>query len=158
MGIFGRDEKTPDLPQKPTRASTTVERTPAPVADGSLTVIARANRVEGKILGSGDLKINGEVQGQINLSALVRITEHGRVKGKVHARIVAVAGTVEGDVTADERIELAASAHVDGNMTAPRIQIEDGANFEGQVVMREPDKGSPGGPGGTRKMFESKKK
>jgi cytoskeletal protein CcmA (bactofilin family) len=52
---------------------------------------------------------------------------------------VVVAGTVAADITADEKIELEASARVDGNITAPRILIKDGATFKGQVNMKDPD-------------------
>jgi cytoskeletal protein CcmA (bactofilin family) len=58
----------------------------------------------------------------------------------VHGKTVTVAGTVTGDITADDRIELEPSARVDGNITAPRILIQDGATFRGQVNMKEPSK------------------
>ena len=49
-----------------------------------------------------------------------------------------VAGEIKGNVTADERIELRPSARLLGNMTAPRILIQDGATFEGKVEMKPP--------------------
>jgi len=56
---------------------------------------------------------------------------------------VAIAGTVVGDVTADEKIELEPTARVEGNITAPRILIRDGATFKGQVNMKDPERRPP---------------
>jgi len=133
MGLFGRDEPAPEIktPQ-PTR------KTGASPAVGSenRTVIARPTRIEGRVLGSGEVLVDGTIKGIIDSDGKVRVAEQGRVEADVHARLVAVAGTVTGNITADERIILEPTAHVDGNITAPRILIEDGAIFKGQVNMR----------------------
>jgi cytoskeletal protein CcmA (bactofilin family) len=101
-------------------------------------MIARPSKIEGRISGSGEIIVNGLVNGTIEATGTVRIAQQGQVDATVHGKIVSVAGTVSGDITADERIELETSAHVDGNITAPRILIKDGATFRGQVNMREP--------------------
>ena len=136
MGIFGRDEAAPD----PQPAKTTTKTAASPVAQdiGERTVIARPSKIEGRVSGSGEIVVNGLVNGTIDATGTVRVAEQGRVEATVHGRIVTVAGAVSGDITADERIELEPSAHVDGNITAPRILIKDGATFRGQVNMREP--------------------
>ena len=58
--------------------------------------------------------IEGHVKGTINLSGELRIGTQARVEAKVHARNVIIEGRVNGDVSADERVELVASASVDG--------------------------------------------
>jgi cytoskeletal protein CcmA (bactofilin family) len=103
------------------------------------TVIARPTRIEGKLLGSGEVLVDGIFKGEIDGQGKLRVAERGVVEANVHARTVEVAGTVTGDVTADERIVLEATASVDGNITAPRILIHDGANFRGQVNMTAPE-------------------
>jgi cytoskeletal protein CcmA (bactofilin family) len=136
MGIFGRDEATPD-PQ-PAKA-TAKPATSSVIQDaGDRTVIARPSKIEGRVSGSGEIVVNGLVNGTIDASGTVKVAEQGRVEATVHGRIVSVAGAVAGDITADERIELEPSARVDGNITAPRILIKDGATFRGQVNMKEP--------------------
>jgi cytoskeletal protein CcmA (bactofilin family) len=138
MGIFGRDEPNPDLqPAQPT-AKPAVSPTPPDAADR--TMIARPSKIEGRISGSGEIVVNGLVNGTIDATGTVKVAEQGRVEAIVHGRVVTVAGAVAGDITADERIELEPSARVDGNITAPRILIKDGATFRGQVNMREPEK------------------
>ena len=63
----------------------------------------------------------------------------GDDEASVHGRAVIVAGRVIGDITADDKIELQPTAEVDGDITAPRILIEDGATFRGKVTMKPPE-------------------
>jgi cytoskeletal protein CcmA (bactofilin family) len=137
MGIFGRDDTTPD--QQPEQAASKPAAFQPSTSPSDRTVIARPSIVEGTISGSCEIVVNGLVKGAINGAAIVTIAEQGRVEATTHGRIVVVGGTVTGDISADEKIELESSARVDGNITAPRILIKDGASFMGQVNMKEPD-------------------
>ena len=141
MGIFGRDEANPD--RQPVQTTTSPSASPATTEAADRTVIARPSKIEGSISGSGEIVINGLVNGTIEATGTVRVAQQGRVEATVHGKIVSVEGTVTGDITADEKIELDTTAHVDGNITAPRILIKDGATFKGQVNMREPEKRPP---------------
>ena len=58
-----------------------------------------------------------------------------RVEATVHAKNVTVEGKLTGDVSADDRVELVASATVDGNIKAPKIVVAEGARFRGAVDM-----------------------
>jgi len=137
MGLFGQDEKAPDTktPQPP-------RKTDASHAPGSekRTVIARPTTIEGRVLGPGEIVVEGMIKGTIEIDGKVRVVEQGRVEADVHARLVTVAGTIIGNITADDRIVLEPTAQVDGNITAPRILIEDGATFKGQVNMKAPER------------------
>ena len=138
MGIFGRDEANPD--QQPAQPTIKPSSSPTIPEPADQTVIARPSKIEGRISGSGEIIVNGLVSGIIDASGTVKVAEQGQVEAAVHGKIVSIAGAVTGDITADERIELETSAQVDGNITAPRILIKDGANFRGQVNMREPER------------------
>ncbi len=137
MGIFGRDEENSD--QQPTESKIMPSVSPASPEAADRTVIASPSKIEGRISGSGEIVVNGLVNGTIEATGTVKVGEKGRVEATVHGKVVSIAGAVVGDITADERIELEISAHVDGNITAPRILIKDGANFRGQVNMRKPE-------------------
>ena len=76
---------------------------------------------------------------RVDCSGKIFVAESGKVEAKLHARSVVVAGSVKGNITADDKIELRPSAHLNGNITAPRILIQEGASFEGQVNMKSPD-------------------
>jgi len=137
MGIFGRDEENSD--QQPAESKIMPSASPTSPEAADRTVIARPSKIEGRISGSGEIVVNGLVTGTIEATGTVKVGEKGRVEATVHGKVVTIAGAVVGDITADERIELEISAHVDGNITAPRILIKDGANFRGQVNMRKPE-------------------
>jgi len=137
MGLFGHDEPASvnTNPQPPREAG-------AGPAAGSekRSVIARPTRIEGRVLGSGEVLVEGKIKGSIDVDGKVRVAEQGRVEADVHARLVTVAGTVTGNITAGDRIILEPTAQVDGDITAPRILIEDGATFKGQVNMKVPER------------------
>jgi cytoskeletal protein CcmA (bactofilin family) len=109
-----------------------------PPGPASRTVIARPNRIEGKLQGSGEVLVEGSFEGTIDSQGAVRVAERGVVEAEVHAQTVEIAGTINGNVTAEKRIVLEATASVDGNITAPRILMHDGATFRGQVNMTQP--------------------
>jgi len=94
--------------------------------------------IDGKITGNEPVLIEGTVRGGINLAGDLRIGTKARIEAKVHAKNVTVEGKVNGDITADERVELVASATVDGNIKAPKIIVAEGARFRGSVDMGSP--------------------
>ncbi len=135
MGLFGRD----DSPTPKQTATAALSRNQAPPqASADTTTIARSCRIEGMLTGSGDVTIQGHFQGEIDGSGSLLIAEGGTAEARLHARNIVVAGTVKGDASADEKIELKPSANLLGNITAPRILIQEGATFEGQVYMKKP--------------------
>jgi cytoskeletal protein CcmA (bactofilin family) len=143
MGLFSRDDTPPESPQ-PVSTPKPAPRTPTPApatppkASGEATLIARTCEIEGHLSGSGDVNIHGRFKGQVSGSGQLFIAESGHAEATLHARTIVVAGTVTGDLTANEKIELRPSATLHGNITAPRILIQEGATFEGQVFMKSP--------------------
>ncbi len=98
--------------------------------------IGRSITIKGDISGDEDLHIQGTVDGSVNLKEHnVTITPEGRVKADVHGRTITVQGQVEGDLFGGEQVILRPSCRVSGNITAPRVSLEDGANFRGTIDM-----------------------
>jgi cytoskeletal protein CcmA (bactofilin family) len=104
-----------------------------PVSGG--TFIGSNLTIDGTVSGSEPVLIEGTVRGKINLSGELRIGTKGRVEATVHAKNVTVEGKLTGDVSADDKVELVASATVDGNIKAPKIIVAEGARFRGSVDM-----------------------
>lgn len=141
MGLFGRDDKPARAPGSPAPKAARTEPGQGAPGDAERTVIAPSMRIEGTLSCTGEVLVNGRVLGTIEGSGMVRVAPRGEVSAAIHGRAVSIAGSVKGDITADERIELEPTARVEGDITAPRILIKDGATFRGQVNMRPP--GSP---------------
>ncbi len=90
--------------------------------------------VTGTISAGEPLSIAGCVNGTITVAGHVVTVEPGaRVEGDIAAAAIVIAGSIVGGLAANERIHLRPGAEVDGNMTAPRIALEDGASARGKV-------------------------
>ncbi len=109
--------------------------------------------IRGEVSGDEDLLIQGRVHGSVDLQQqTVTVGREGQVKANITGRVVTVEGEVEGDLMAQEQVILRASAQVQGDITAPRVVLEDGASFRGMVDMGDPgirgtDAGKGSGPG-----------
>jgi cytoskeletal protein CcmA (bactofilin family) len=96
--------------------------------------IGKSVVIRGELTGNEDLYLDGEVEGTINLSdhKLV-IGPNGKIKASITAREVVLHGRVEGNVSVTERAELKRSCTLIGDVSTPRIVIEDGAFFKGTI-------------------------
>jgi len=114
----------------------------APVAAGDrhdLGGIGASIRIVGDVSGDEDLTILGKVEGKIVLPKhSVTIGQSGRVKADIQAKFVSVAGEVQGNLVAGEQIVIRKTATMLGNLTAPRVGLEDGCRFRGSVEMETP--------------------
>lgn len=124
MGLFSK-EAPPARPQA---------RTDAPATQGG-TFFGRQVIIEGTVSGSEPILVEGTIKGNINLTGDLHIGTQARVEATVHARNVIIEGKLVGDVSADDLVELIASATVDGNIKAPKIIVAEGARFRGAVDM-----------------------
>jgi cytoskeletal protein CcmA (bactofilin family) len=95
-------------------------------------VIRRGAEFDGLVLLPASARIDGRVSGDVIASGLVWIGEAARVKARIQAEEVVVAGVIEGEVLARQRIELLATARVSGALRAPRLVLADGAFLEGR--------------------------
>ena len=97
-------------------------------------MIGKSVKIVGDLSGSEDLVMDGELQGTIRLpGARLTIGSAARVRGDIAAKDVVVFGRLEGDIRAVGRVELRASAVVQGSIFAGSLSIEDNATFRGQV-------------------------
>jgi cytoskeletal protein CcmA (bactofilin family) len=99
------------------------------------TVLGSTIVVDGEISGDETLVIRGSAKGQITLAADVEVESGAIVEASVEANSVVISGTVSGDISAHERVELRPECNVVGDLHAPRILIADGATFKGRVDM-----------------------
>ena len=109
---------------------------PTPFDPGS-TRVSTGTRIVGRIEGEMEVVIDGELEGEVRLVGHLLIGASWAVRGEVVARGVRVAGRVIGDVRGLERIELLAGGSVEGNLTAPRVVVAEGAFLSGRVVMHD---------------------
>jgi len=89
----------------------------------------------GSFSGGENIVVRGHVRGESDVNGAVVVTETGRWEGRLKADIAIVAGVVNGDIIAREKIEILAGAKITGNLSSPVIAIESGAIHEGHMEM-----------------------
>ena len=96
--------------------------------------------VKGDLTGEEDLLIQGRIQGKIVLKQhSVTVGKSGRVKADIHGSSIRIEGEVEGNLYGQQDIVIRASGRVLGNLTAPRVTLENGSKFKGAIDM-QPDR------------------
>ncbi len=100
-------------------------------ASGPATLISEGCKITGTLSGDGDFLINGEIDGDCDLKGSVTIAERGLWKGSVQASTIIVAGTVEGDIIANGRVEITATARITGTVNGEAIAVAEGAVVQG---------------------------
>jgi len=99
--------------------------------------IGKSVVIKGDLTGSEDLTIEGQVEGKIELRQnILTIGANGKIKASIFAKAVIVQGEVVGDITASERVDIRDAGSVDGDLSAPRVAIADGAHFRGSIDMQ----------------------
>lgn len=103
------------------------------------TLIGRQTEIMGDVHFSGGLHVDGKVKGKViaeggNKLASLSVSESGTIEGDTRVPTITLNGRVIGDVYATERIHLAARARVSGNVYYKVIEMEAGAEINGQLV------------------------
>jgi cytoskeletal protein CcmA (bactofilin family) len=91
--------------------------------------------IKGEVSAEEDLLVRGRVEGFIDHSATVIVHKEGTVAAEVKAKEVLVEGTVDGNVYGTQRVQIAESGNVNGNVYAPRVGVLEGASFKGAIDM-----------------------
>jgi len=99
-------------------------------------IIGPSISIKGELAGEEDLLIQGRVEGKIDLKKHnVTVGKNGRVKADIYGKVISIEGEVQGNLFGEEKIVLRQSGVVRGNITAPRVNLEDGAKFKGSIDM-----------------------
>jgi cytoskeletal protein CcmA (bactofilin family) len=91
--------------------------------------------IKGEITSAEDLIINGRVEGTIDVGDHhLTVGAGASITAPLLARAVTISGTVKGNVTARDRIEVRETGSVDGDLRAPHLAVREGAVLEGRVT------------------------
>jgi cytoskeletal protein CcmA (bactofilin family) len=100
--------------------------------------IGKGIQIRGNMSGSGDLIIEGRVEGHIALQDHLTVEDSGTVVADIESRELTVNGKMSGNIDAGERVSISSTATIIGDIRAPRVVIEDGARFRGNIEMDVP--------------------
>lgn len=99
------------------------------------TVIGPGITIEGEVSSDDEVIIGGTLRGKLEAEGAVTIEGDAVVEADIGAQSVAIGGSVIGNVTAAERVDLLAGGKLIGDVKASRLTIADGAVFKGNVDM-----------------------
>lgn len=99
------------------------------------TLIGSSITIDGEITGDEEIIVLGTVKGRIAVKESLIIDRSGTVDADIDTQNVEVAGQVNGNIVASNKVDLKTQCRVNGDIKAPRILIEDGASFRGNVDM-----------------------
>ncbi len=122
--MFGKDE----------------EETRAPMERGggdpnATSILAQGCRFKGEIEVKGTFRIEGEFEGTIRHPDHLVVGKTGYVKGSIYSKSAVIGGRVDGNITADDKIELQSGSVLEGDIKTRRLVIDEGVVFEGSCSM-----------------------
>lgn len=149
MTFFGKDQ--PPARKDPSPPPVAVDGRPdhppvaepvrrAPDRDAKESVIASGLTIEGKIEGSGHVRIAGRFKGDIHVQGDLTIDAGAKVTGGVRAVTVSLAGELDGNIEGASRVELLATGVLNGDLKAGSLTVAAGSRMRGQVEFGWEDK------------------
>jgi cytoskeletal protein CcmA (bactofilin family) len=100
--------------------------------------IGKSISIRGDLTGNEDMVIEGQVEGKVDLpNNQLTVGADGKVKAEIHAKSVVVVGRVDGNVFGLERVEIQATGRVEGDVTAPKLIVGEGAQLNGAIKMTQ---------------------
>lgn len=117
-----------------------------------ISIIGPGMKVVGDCETDGTVRVEGLVEGSVRAGKAVVVGKDGKVDGTVDTQDAVISGAVSGTVTAESRLEVQATARIDGDIFARRMQLEEGALVNGKINMGEKraEKSAGGGAAGSK--------
>jgi len=110
------------------------------------TLVGKDVLVKGNLISDGDIQINGHLDGQIETSKDVIISEQAKIKANIKANNVYVAGEVTGNIETKGKLEILETGRVNGDVTSQSLSIEPGGILKGISTMKETEETEPTRP------------
>ncbi|MCU0522000.1 MAG: polymer-forming cytoskeletal protein [Anaerolineae bacterium] len=127
--LGGKNKAQPTMDSAP--------RVPSPGRPASSpieTTIGPNTQIKGDIQGDGGLRVDGVIEGSIEVTGNLVITESAKIRAEIKANNISVAGALQGNVVAS-RVEILDTGRVWGDLTVKSLLVSEGAYFRGQTFM-----------------------
>ncbi len=105
-------------------------------AAGAISLVAKEAVWDGKLSSTGDVRVEGRLQGEIQTGGTLYVAAQARVQGVVRARNVILAGEIEGQLRCEERLEILPGGSARGEIDTGTLVVHEGAFIESKFQMR----------------------
>jgi cytoskeletal protein CcmA (bactofilin family) len=115
------------------------------------TILGPDAAFKGELTFEKGMKVHGRLEGKIASPGRLHVAKEAKVQADVEAGTIIIEGEVHGNLLASDRIELKASSRYEGDLTAAKLVVDEGAVFKGHVTVgpeaaknRPPQTSAPG--------------
>lgn len=109
----------------------------------NINLVGTGTEITGNIVSNGDLRIDGILNGNMNISGKVVVGESGRIKGEITCKNADVSGTVDGKLVVSELLSLKSTSKITGDIIIGKLAIEPGTQFTGHCEMSQQNSAAP---------------
>jgi cytoskeletal protein CcmA (bactofilin family) len=134
MALFSNESEKSVHSEQSAKSHGGAAQAAPPITHLAEAFLDRGTKVSGKLHFECPARIDGNIDGEID-GKEITIGESAVATAQIRADSIVVCGKVKGEITATQRVEIRSTAKVIGNITAPKLIVEEGAIFEGQCSM-----------------------
>lgn len=119
------------------------KQTSKPYGEGSnssINIISEGTKIKGDIIAKGDIRIDGELFGNISAQGRLVVGPNGKIEGKIDCNNIEVSGYIKGKVGAKELLNMKSTSKIEGDISAGKLSVEPGSEFTGTCTMGAPAK------------------
>jgi len=145
---YGREQNTPEPAPVEKAAAAALDSGRAPAAaprsttpEAKESVLAAGLTIEGKIEGSGHVRVAGSFKGDVHVQGNLTIEQGAKITGSVRANTVIVGGELEGNIDAAARVELLQTGVLNGDLKAGSLTVAAGSRMRGRAEFGWDEKG-----------------
>jgi len=97
--------------------------------------LGKGTEFKGTLLFDGVVRLDGKIEGEISSDGHLVVGREADIQAEVKVGSIQVAGKIVGNITAKDRVEILSSGKVVGDITTPKLAVEEGAHFTGHCQM-----------------------
>lgn len=127
--MIGRSKKAPEETRTP------MSKPERDTGDAAISLIAPGMNIVGNCETEGTIRVEGRVEGTLKAGKSIVVGRSGEVVGDIITQDCVVSGRVSGNIVAESRLELQATCEIQGEIRSRRVQLDEGARFNGQLHM-----------------------
>jgi cytoskeletal protein CcmA (bactofilin family) len=131
MSFLSSKNKSRSAAEQPARVAPSGRGTSSSAIEST---IGAKTHIQGTVQGDGGLRIDGVVEGTVEITGNLVVTESAKIRAEIKANNISIAGAVQGNITAT-RVEILDTGRVWGDLTVKALLVNEGAYFRGQTIM-----------------------
>ena len=101
----------------------------------ALNTIAQDTKIKGNIESNGDIRLDGQLEGNLDCKGRVVVGPEAKVKGTIICKNAEIMGEIEGEIIVSDLLSLKSTANIAGDLTMGKLSVEPGAKFVGSCKM-----------------------